>query len=355
MWSDSRKREKASWLRATLGIWVAIVVAILWAVAPRFPSFVNNFYSDGWYAFVSSIGAGVTRNLSFSTLEITLLAVVVILPFILLMLSLAKASRHRLGLLWGVGRTLLAWLNYAGWVWAAFALLWGFNHFRTPLPEQLELDKYQMTAETQQLMLQAAAEQTNALGKQVDSICAMSAIEQFDSAALSRWSASVGQKELVYSYARPMMLSGLSTRLRVSGVYNLFLFQPTYSLAQHPVLTMFTAQHELAHLAGWAGEDEASLAAYASMWHSDDALVQYAAWLSFWWRTGERDNLAADVVADLGCIRQFQQVFEPLPVANQMWQAYDSYLQVAGGGGVKDYEKGEHYALLYFWYRVPRN
>lgn len=355
MWSDRRRREKSHWVRATLGIWLAIIVAGLWLLAPHFPMIVERVYSQGLYPILAAPAVVLSRQISFSTLELTLFAVLFIFPMVLLMLALRQAVQQRLGIVWGAGRTLLAWLNYAGWVWVLFAVLWGFNHFRTPLPEHLALTAYPLTEASQQQMLQAAAAQTNSLALQVDSICTLSSDVQHNNQLLNAWLAGIGQKTVPPSTARPMMLSTLATRLHVAGVYNLFLFQPTYSLAQHPALTLFTAQHELAHLAGWAGEDEASLAAYAAMWQSDEVLVRYAAWLNFWWRTGERDSLAADVLADIECIRQYEQVFEPLPVADQMWQAYDGYLQVAGGGGIKDYSQGEHYALLYFWYRVPRN
>lgn len=355
MWSDSRKKNKTRWLRATLGIWLAVVMSILWWLAPLFPTVVDALYSAMLFPLLAGLAASITRNISVSTLEATIFLTLFVLPLLLLILALRKSSVNRLGLVWGVGRGVLAWTNYAAWILVLFVFLWGFNHWRTPLPEVLDLSKYPLTVEQQKNMLQRAAVHTNKVAVQVDSVCAMSPITQFDNAPMQAWLDANELPSSVNAYARPMALSSLAARLQISGVYNPFLFQPTYSLAQHPMLTVFTAQHEFAHLAGWAGEQEASLAAYAAAWTSDDSFLQYAAWLNFWRATGERGNLAADVLDDLRCIDQYQQVFKPLPVADEVWQVYDGYLQAAGGEGLKDYAKGEHFALLYFWYKLARN
>lgn len=356
MWTYRHKqRPGQNWLGATLGIWLAVVVTLLWWVAPSYPEIVNRFYSNGLYHFISGVGAFFARLWPFSTIELTIVVLVVGLPLWLLAVALRKATLRRLGALWAVGRWLLSLVNTAAWLWVLFAVFWGFNHWRTPLPAQLGLVSQQWTPEIRSQALQAAALTTNQLSQQVETACALSSDVSHDNRLMNRWHQAQGMSERSFNKAVPLALSTLATRLQTGGVYNALTFQPTYSQAQHPILAMVTAQHELAHFAGWAGEADASLAAYAALWSSTEPLDAYGAWLTFWYATGEREGLNSQVLADLACIDQYQSVFTPLTISQQLWNSYDGYLKASGGEGIRDYQAGERWALSYFWYKVPRN
>jgi len=142
---------------------------------------------------------------------------------------------------------------------------------------------------------------------------------------------------------------GLLLRFSVSGIFSPFTQEAHMDPAIHPLSLPFVAVHELAHLAGFGPEDEASFVAWLACTRSSDPWFRYSGHASAFTRF-ER-QMPVKMLADLhktagtGVLMDRMKVAERAKkyvnptLSRAAWRTYDKILRSQGiKAGVKSYD-----------------
>lgn len=161
----------------------------------------------------------------------------------------------------------------AGALYAIFVAVWGLNYARPRLEHRLGLSMSPISeAELVRLTTRVAAETTRfhrlaglpaaAVSKNPLDFAALSTAidEAYDAIELP---GDPGPGRM--SPVKPAVLSGLMSRLGVSGVFVPFTGEPTVNTGPPDVAVAFTAAHEKAHQRAVTHEGEASFVAYLAL------------------------------------------------------------------------------------------
>ncbi|MEM9380497.1 MAG: DUF3810 family protein [Planctomycetota bacterium] len=264
------------WVRCVIPLAVALLVSV---VARFAPSQVEEIYSRGIYPRVASLvegparswaetrhAAGLSRTApSFS--EVLLLAVL-----LLVVLLLGHAAFKGIGTFvrrcfWVVG---LAALSFVG--------LWGLNHARAPLAQTLHLDVSPVAVgELDQVADEMAIALTALLEQSIQPVDR----ESVPGRAAEAWARALGEVPSLGWQERAIVVGPkLSETIVSAGISGIFSpFSQEAHVAAHlpdPDL-LFTALHEIAHVQGWAREDEANYLAWRVGSRSGDLDFERAA------------------------------------------------------------------------------
>jgi hypothetical protein len=273
--------------------WTEAVIVFLGALgvqrlASLMPDMVERVYSNFFYYYFSRIVSAFNRLVGFSLAEIGLIILAIALV---------------LWLAWLLQKTwngfinpfeLLLYLLYRG-LWAGgigmllFFVLWGFNYQRLPAAESLKIlgtetqageleavcsmmvsrlnENYQLASASQNWTNESALPVTKSKLYQV--------IEQ--SFQRSELLGKAGQGG--FGSPKPLLLSGVLTRMGISGVFSPFTGEANYNQEVPASDLPFVIAHEKAHQRGWAREDEASFIAFVVCTNAGDPFVRYAGYL----------------------------------------------------------------------------
>jgi len=300
---------------------VGAAIALHYAGADA-PTTVESLYSARIYPRVAASLNAVTRHLPFALadwLAITGLVATVIL--IARWASHLRSDRRR-----AFASALHALVLAAGTAYLAFLLLWGLNYRRQPLAVSLGL---QTEPAPLSELTQLAAELTddaNALRAGRKEEDGAFRLEAGIHGALGHAGAGFGPPlEALPHDARPKgsLFSPLLARLGISGIFVPFTGEALVDTLIPEVEMPFSASHELAHLQGWAREDEASFVAYAAcrahaapdFRYSGALMASLHACAALAARDGESAKRVAAarapaVVRDVAEIRAWQQKYE---------------------------------------------
>jgi Protein of unknown function (DUF3810) len=288
--------EEAREIEETIGSprrWTEAVIVFLGALgiqrlASLMPEMVERIYSNFFYYYLARIVSAFNKLVGVSLAEIGLVILIVALLLWLAWL-VQKAWNGFINPF-----ELLLYLLYRG-LWAGgigmilFFVLWGFNYQRLPVGESLKIagtetqpgelesicnqmisrlnENYQLVGVNQNPASESVLPITTSRLYQV--------IEQ--SYQRSNLLGNAGQGG--FGAPKPLFLSGVLTRLGISGVFSPFTGEANYNQEVPPSDLPFVIAHEKAHQRGWAREDEASFIAFVVCTNSGDPFVRYAGYL----------------------------------------------------------------------------
>ncbi|HYN07537.1 MAG TPA: DUF3810 family protein [Vicinamibacterales bacterium] len=247
--------------------WVVLpVLALILMFAPMPDGTINDFYAVNFYPRLQRAVTSATNFLSFSVLDVLLVAVGLMGMFSALRL-LRTASNHGLmEALWDGSRRLL---RGGALVIILFLLGWGYNYRRTPLESALPGGK--ATAPTTEA-LQAAVLEANALGGKLRKAIGSDMEQSYEevAGALSG-PMDIALKQLqqptLGTPGRPkhsIMLTPFFTWAGVTGMINPIGLESIVHPELLPFERPFVLAHEWAHLAGQADEAQASAVGWLS-------------------------------------------------------------------------------------------
>lgn len=143
-----------------------------------------------------------------------------------------------------------------------------------------------------------------------------------------------------YSAAKSVMLSNLMSHTRITGIFFPFTFEANVNIDIPDFSVPSTMCHELAHLRGYAREDEANFISYLACINSDSDELKYSGYmLAFIYAGNELHSvdskkyaevcsvLSDKVIADLNNNSVYWAQFET-PVATAASTINDTYLKV---------------------------
>ncbi len=255
---------------------IALPVQILLIqILKFFPDFVEKYYSNGIYPLLSKALRFTFGWLPFSFGDI-MYGILVVLLIRFLYLKLIKRTTP-----WK--ETLLEIGAGVSIIYALFHFCWGFNYYRKPLHEILQLDE-EYTQEELIKVSRALITKANRLHEQLQPIDTLSVTYSYDKAEIFEKTVPAYEHlntifpELKYEpqSIKTSLFSVVLTYMGFSGYLN-----PITNEAQVNGLILnykapTTSCHEEAHQLGFAAENEANFLAALATINTDDIYFNYS-------------------------------------------------------------------------------
>jgi hypothetical protein len=309
-------------LRLTL---IAVAAAI--AILPIPSSFVEQTYSNGFYARLQAIVTPLTNLLPIALIDLFAAVMTVSAAF-----GLFRRVRQH-GIRRALPGTALSLVTAAAIVYLAFVATWGLNYRRVPLEQKLDFQTGRLDRDAAMRLATIAVQQANATygGAQQTPLHTDALEYAFVGAqqllGASRFAAPGRPKRSILQlYFRRAAISGMT----VPGFLEVIL-NPDLLPSEVP----FTLAHEWAHLAGYADESEANFVAWLACVRSEDASIRYSGWLEAYGlalQAFPRSARASIPPLDEGPRRDLRAIYERVARASPRVRAvardvYDSYLR----------------------------
>ena len=363
--AKKERGEKYTWLNIIkrLPLLVLIPLAVfLPHLVRNSPEKVERLYSRGIYPLISRLLGFLNSLIPLSVAEL----VIVFIGGLLLLILAVRLLKIPFGKLRSRSENRIRFFSYLvslavfiGVMLNLFYVLWGFNHYRQPLSNLMELNVRTRSVDefaelTEHLALEAAelrvkvAEDENGVFSTVSREEALKAV-----AAAFR---SLGRDNELFANkcykVKTPILSKTLSKLNIAGIYIPYLAEPNINAEQPDLYFLSGAAHEMGHYFGFAAEDEANfIAYYASLWSKDESFRysavmaalsscasslysnDYDKYAEIWYRC-----YSEGMQRDLENYREYYKKYENHPAAQVNDSINDAYLQYHGhSDGLKSY------------------
>lgn len=239
----------------------------------NYPSFIEKFYSKGIYVYISKILRALFGWLPFSFGDV----LYVFVGFLILKGILRFIRYRRLNIY-----KLLAKVSV---VYFCFHLFWGFNYFRQPLHESLELNALDYSTEELNEFTQVLVKQINTIQLEItanDTIKVTIPYSRkviYDKVTDGYQNLSANYPEYTYAISsiKHSLISTPLTYMGFSGYLNPFTAEAQVNKLNPLVSTPITSSHEVAHQLGYAAENEANFIGFLAALSNDDIYFKYSA------------------------------------------------------------------------------
>ncbi|MGZ3838895.1 MAG: DUF3810 domain-containing protein [Flavisolibacter sp.] len=244
-------------------------------------SWVENYYTYGFYPIFSGLLRGLFGWIPFSIGDVTYLA-----AFIFLVLKSWKLIRL---LAKRQVKEYLSWILFRKylrlvlWIYIVFNVFWGLNYNREGIAQQLGLevktynatDLYELTAALQQ--------QLNHYAELVDTVGRARLNDNrvlFEEGLSAYDKLGAGFPFLRYhtESIKPSLYSHIGQLFGFTGYYNPFSGEAQIKTTVPVFIKPFVLCHEMGHQLGYAKENEANMVGFLSGRVSDDLEFRYAAY-----------------------------------------------------------------------------
>ena len=206
---------------------------------------VEEWYATGVYIYIAKVLQLFLGWLPFSVGDILYIAVIIYILF-----TLPKSFKRP------ILQTLNRLFIVGSIVWLAFHLLWGFNYYRTSIPEQFNLAKGEVKKE------EVVAFTTYTLN------------EANRYSAVNSYRLTVNRQP---STVKPSLFGIIGNYMGYGGYYNPFTGEAQINNYMPEFMLPYIAVHEAAHQKGYAKESEANFIGYIDAMDSGDSALLYSA------------------------------------------------------------------------------
>lgn len=254
------------------------VQIIFLQILKYFPGFVEKYYSLGFYPILSKVSRYLFGWIPFSVGDVFY----VLIGLMAIRWLYKNVRRLRFEPQWffvDIAAT-------ASIVYLMFHVLWGFNYYRVPLHQSLQLES-EYTYDELLTTTKRFIEKSNAMHRELgfaDSVkidLPYSQAELFEKSLNGYQNLEKEYPQLAYS-PRSIKKSGWSTGLSYmgySGYLNPFSGEAQVNKLVKTYKFPVVACHEEAHQIGYAAENEANFIATLATLHNDDPYIQYAGYI----------------------------------------------------------------------------
>ncbi len=312
---------------------------MIWNLFTPSSQWLEETYSRGLYQSIAGIVVPVTNSVPFSISAV----LVVALPIIWLAWTVVRFRR----------REFFKWLRctalFATLLYGLFIVTWGANYAREPIEAQLGLDTTSFTETELQTLVNTLSSiiVTNA---NVERNVA-TARTSLRASLLETVETITGITPTLPGWVKTLPAGSLILAGNASGVISPFTLEPHVDAALPEVYALAVGTHELAHVAGYAGEADTDFIAALAGLSANDPYAQYAVALKLWndaVRQLPQDQRALAVQALPQIARDdLEATYEPfrryrLPDWVQRLQTglYNRYLTSQGvEEGIRDYSR----------------
>ena len=255
---------------------------ILIKILGNYPEFIETYYSNGLYPYISKLFRIVFGWIPFSIGDIFYtIAGILIIRYIYKNVRLVRKEYKRI--LMDLYITITV-------VYFAFHLLWGMNYYRLPLYKSLELDRKYTTEElvnfTERVIAKANAVQFQITQNETVKVEIPYTIDEIFEKTMNgyeNFSAKQPQFTFTNQSLKTSIYSGFLTIMGFSGYINPFTNEAQVN-SKIPVYKFpVTANHEKAHQIGYSAENEANFIGCMASLYNDDIYFQYGAYNFMAW------------------------------------------------------------------------
>ena len=266
------------WRRALLLAALAPFAFALQWLAGQDPEWTEQHYSRGIYPWIQQVLSSIATWSPIAIGESLLLLAVAHVLFHTArgLVACARRRRHWRNLLL---RGLLQAASAFGVLFLLFQLLWGINHARLPFATQINLKPVAVEPSRLARLAKLLAERAAAIRP--------AGLDRTKPFLRADWRNSVGDAYDVVGADLPVLagprpaihgawISRLMTLGSITGIYSPFTGEPNINIDVPELVQPFVACHEVAHLRGYAREDEADFIAYYVGSRSKDPHLAYS-------------------------------------------------------------------------------
>ncbi|WP_430612998.1 DUF3810 domain-containing protein [Flavobacterium sp. JP2137] len=266
--------------------WILLLIIqyLLVKIFQKHPQWIEEHYANGWYVTCSSFFRKTYGFFPFSVGDILYLVVgaALLINLVIILRDQREGGSWRMRLT----RLFYFLLRALAVFFLLFNLFWGYNNYRVPLYEKLELSQnysdaelteftYAMLAKVTQLQLEITGDTTTAVVIDYD-------IPRIYNEANTGY-AQVQQRYTWISHTdfalKSSLWSTVLSYMGFSGYINPFTNEAQVN-DKIPKLGMYvTASHEIAHQIGYASESEANFLGYLNATLQHDKKYQYAGYI----------------------------------------------------------------------------
>jgi len=312
-----------------------IVLALAAAVAPLPAPLVEAWYAGRVYPALQPAVTGFSNRAPFAFFDVLLAAVVVWLLATAARIVRGPRKGSRLSAAFKASVDLAA---LGAVVYLAFLLLWGLNYRRVPLERRVDFARSRVTPAAARSLAAKVVRRVNVLQGQLPRAAWP---EWPETAEALKVPFSQVQRQLGAGWAaRPgvpkwSILSFYFQRAAVDGMTDPFFLEVLVNRSLLPFERPAVLALDWAHLAGYAGESEASFFGWLSCLQGPPA-VEYSAHLSLLWHllTGLPDTEREAITRQLhqgakdDLRAMARRIASTSPVVRRVaWRAYDGYLK----------------------------
>ena len=255
---------------------------VLLKIIRFFPAFIERWYSNGFYVFISNSLRISLGKLPFSLGDVlyALLIIWAIRWFWLLkknktIQSLAPKQKWK-----AISLSILSFLSI---VYFLFHLLWGLNYYREPLYEKMKIEREYSDADLA-LFTQKLIAKTNAiqLGLMKDKnrkvVVPYSKSQLFEMNRNGYQNLALEHSMFQYSHLsiKKSLFSIPLTYMGFGGYLNPFTNEAQVNSLGPLYSFPMTANHEMAHQIGFASESECNFIGFLASIKNEDAYIQYS-------------------------------------------------------------------------------
>ena len=311
--------------KLVLVIFLGIQILLI-SILKNYPAFVEQFYSNGLYVFLSKLMRYVFGWLPFSVGDLlyTLAGIYVIRW---LVINRKRIIKDTLNWLLDIGATLSI-------AYFAFHILWALNYYRQPLYKSLNIEAEYTTEQlisfTEKLILKSnVIHHKLAANDSLKVELPFTKSEIFQKVQNGYEKLSKTYPHLKYEpksikkslYSAPLTYMGFSGYLnpftneaQVDGLIPIYKF-PT------------TSCHEVAHQLGYAAENEANFIGSLAAIHNDDIYFQYSGYtFALRYCLAELSRRDSEIYARIASTIN-KGIFENYKEVRTFWLAYENPLE----------------------------
>ena len=240
-----------------------------------FPMFIEKYYSNGMYPYVSQFWRSLLGWIPLSVGDLLLF----FLTF-LLARSIYKIIKKRISLKNAV-LNVMAWASVLLFF---FYINWGFNYFRVPLSEKLKHTIKEYSNNELEILTTKLIQKTNSLQLELTGKDTLKVIVPYNYSELYKM-APKGYENIIHSYPfldyqipaiKNSLMSTFQSYIGVAGYLNPLSGEAHVNINGIKTSAPNTISHEMAHQIGYAAENEAEFIGFLAATHHPDVYFKYA-------------------------------------------------------------------------------
>lgn len=265
----------------SLGAWIILVfvLLILLSFFKNNPEWVEYYYTTIFYTHTSQI-----LRLTFGAIPFSVGDILYGLVIIFLIVKIFKLFKNKYGFKHLLLQLVLFIAKTTLIFFIVFNVLWGFNNYRIPLNQQLNIDT-QYTQDELLNITERLIEKANRLQLQINSDSTKPVKINYTTQkilsdaekGIKQLNTDLNWKEFKNTSIKKSLLSSPLTYMGFSGYLNPFTNEAQVNYKIPKLGMIITATHETAHQMGVAKESDANLIGYLGALKQQDIVYQYAA------------------------------------------------------------------------------
>ncbi|OGS70638.1 MAG: amino acid permease [Flavobacteria bacterium RIFCSPLOWO2_12_FULL_31_7] len=253
------------------------VQIILIKVLALFPEFVEQFYSNGLYFYISKFSRIALGWVSFSVGDLCYT--------ILIFFVLRWIYKNRIGFFANWKNNGLTILSFVSVLYFLFHFLWGINYYRVPLHEKMGIEKEYTKVQLQALTEKLIAK-TNQLQFQIEKDSTKKVVFSYSEQKMyemaPRAYASLPKPLVFIKYQNESIKSSLYSLslsyMGFGGYLNPFTNEAQVNYLKPKYTSPLTICHEMAHQTGIASESDCNFVGFMAASSHKDLYFQYSAY-----------------------------------------------------------------------------